>query len=418
MLNTIAQISKQTIQNLIQNNISPTPKEYSYEFCKIAKQKNIDTAECEYFDDMLQLLEKSELQDIQNNPQNIYDIIDILLKRVPKKNVEAVSRILNDSLKPSISLSIGDDLKSFCLKIGDNPSLIFEQSIQKEMEQFIAQRFEVDRKIVARKTADIARLISLMNKYLSDAIQSNTGGSNNIQTIKKELEAIQAANSTKDDLQKLQTKLVQAAIKIENEMSTVNENLKSGQSEVQILEQKVKKLEEELKATKLQNKIDYLTGALTRTAYEDALRSTEDLYIRHGQDYAIVFFDIDYFKKVNDTYGHEAGDVILKTFASLIIKLTRESDVVGRYGGEEFVSIVHYTNSSELYKYVSRIKSVIANNKFLYKDIKLPITFSAGVELRSNNSSAQQTLLNADKLLYEAKNSGRNKIVFWDKKEL
>ena len=110
--------------------------------------------------------------------------------------------------------------------------------------------------------------------------------------------------------------------------------------------------------------------------------------------------------------------MILKTFASLIVKLIRESDVVGRYGGEEFVAIVHYTNSSELYKFVSRIKAVIANNKFLYKDIKIPITFSAGVDLRSNNFSAQQTVLNADKLLYEAKTSGRNKIIFWDKKEL
>lgn len=415
-MNSISNISKQTIENILKNKKELTPEEYTKEFCKLAKKVKLSVGECEYFKETLSKIGKDELG--KNKPESVYDLVDILIQRVPQRNLENMSAMLQTSMKPSISLSIGDDLQSFCIQIGDSPSLIFEESIQQEMQKYIQNRFNVDQHVLSQKTADIARLVSLMNKYLGDAIESNQDGSCNVKDIKNQIESICPIKSTHEDLGKLQNKLVEAAKTIENEMSNVNKNLESGQSEVLILEQKIQTLEEELKESQVNNRKDHLTKTLNRRSLEEELIKIENKFKRDKRDYAIVFFDIDHFKDVNDVYGHEAGDIILKTFASLLMKLTRDTDTIGRYGGEEFIAILDYKNNEELYKYIERIKSVVTRNKFIYREQKIEIKFSAGVEIRSNCKTSNDTVVNADKLLYDAKHNGRNKIMFWNRKEI
>ncbi|MFA6684285.1 MAG: GGDEF domain-containing protein, partial [Arcobacteraceae bacterium] len=116
-------------------------------------------------------------------------------------------------------------------------------------------------------------------------------------------------------------------------------------------------------------------------------------------------------KNINDTYGHEAGDAILKTFAVLLKKETRDIDVVARYGGEEFVALVNFKTKPDLNAYVSRIQKIVRGSKFKYKDEKIKATFSAGISIRSNHHSFADTINSADKLLYNAKTGGRDKIV-------
>ncbi len=408
----ISNITKQTLLNLSDAGIDATPKAYTNEFCNIANDINLTVKECEYFKYALSKLTENELKQTSNGEvDNIYDLIDILLKRVESKNAQKMSEILQQSMKPSIALSISDDLSAFSIKIGDSPSLIFEESIQQEMEKFIEERFEVDKKVVAQKTADIARLVTLMSKYLGDAIDSSQNGSSTVSNIKDEIESISVAGSTKEELNKLQSKLVQAAITIENEMNTVNKNLEAGKGEVNALEDKIKKLEEELTQTKKESSTDHLTGLLTRRAYDKEIEKFEDTFIRDGQDYAIVFFDLDHFKSVNDNYGHDCGDVVLRTFAQILLKLTRKSDIIGRYGGEEFVAAIHYQNEEELVNYLSRVKKIVTTNKFKYKDLKLDITFSAGVDIRSKHTNYLDTIQQTDILLYNAKDEGRNRII-------
>ena len=134
--------------------------------------------------------------------------------------------------------------------------------------------------------------------------------------------------------------------------------------------------------------------------------------------YAIIFFDLDHFKKINDTYGHSGGDMILSTFGKILNKYTRDMDIVGRYGGEEFIAIVHYNLKRELLQYIKRIKNIVTQNKFIYQDNKISITFSAGVTLRDDHKTYESALQKADMLLYEAKEAGRNKIIFEDGKSL
>ena len=418
-MNYISQISQKAIENIQKSQQELTPEIYGTEFCKISKTMNLSTKECDYFQKALSILEQQEIQNtMQKEPKSIYDVVDILLNRLSSKNIQNMSKMLQKSMTPSISLSIGDDLQSFCIKIGDSPSLIFEESIQYEMEKFIQNRFQVDQKILAKKTADIAKLISLMNQYLGDAIESTSDGSKNVSTIKNEIQSFRPENSSHEEFSKLQVKLIEAASTIENEMTNVNKTFESGQNEVLVLEKKVESLENELKKVHETSMLDHLTGTLNRRSLEDALTKAEERFVKNQENFAIVFFGIDYFKNINDSYGHDTGDIILKIFAALLLKLTKDSDIIARYGGEEFIGLLRYTEEKELYKYIERIKSVVTKNKFIHKEHKIQIKFSAGVQVRSKSKSALDSITQADALLYKAKNTGRNKIIFWNDKEI
>jgi len=249
-----------------------------------------------------------------------------------------------------------------------------------------------------------------MGQYLNDAITSNGCSSKNVLNIKKKIKSINLTNDNISELTTLQNELVNAASSIEEEMNTVTNKLQIGKTKVQELEYKVNALEKALLKSRDESRKDYLTGLLTRRAYNEKIKEIESSYERHNIQYALVFFDLDFFKKINDTYGHECGDVILSTFAKVLEKNTRDHDIVGRYGGEEFIVIIHYNLEKELIQYLRRIKTIVTTNNFKYKEYEIRVTFSAGVTLRSNHKSYENTIQKADMLLYAAKENGRNQI--------
>lgn len=416
METTINKVVKETIINLKANGILATPNEYHKEFCKVSKKFELSVEECEQFKKLVHHLDKSEQQIIkEQNITTMEDMIPILLNRVATKNLNSLASLFQRSITPSISIDLDENLAKFSIKIGNSPSLMFEEDIQKEMQDFITKRFEADTKVVKQKTEDIAKLVTLMGQYLNDAITSNGDGSKNVKSIKDSIQSIDTKNRNGyEELSKLQSKLISAAMSIENEMSEVGEKLKTGKTKVEELEEKVRTLEEELEIARKESVKDHLTGLLTRRAYEREVQRIESEFERNSTQYAVVFFDIDHFKEINDTYGHEGGDVILSTFAKVLQKETRDLDIVGRYGGEEFVAIVHFNLNRELLKYLKRIKSIIRQNKFVYKDYKIDVAFSAGVAIRNNHHSYDNTIQKADILLYEAKESGRDRIILED----
>jgi len=371
------------------------------------------------FENIIDQLTDSEKNNINTgNIKSKEGLIPLLLKRVSPDNVQELAILLEQSILPSICSDTNEEIERLFMQINANVNLLFDKEIQIKIEDFILKRVERDKKVVIQKTSDISKFVTLMGEYLNDAITSNGSGSQNVLNIK---EKIQSINLTKDgiiELADLQNELVGAAALIEEEMNTVSSKLKSGKSKVQELEEKVKSLEQELNKTKTESMRDHLTGLLTRRAYSDEIKRIENSYQRNHTQYALVFFDLDHFKKVNDTYGHEGGDVILKTFGMILEKCTRENDIVGRYGGEEFVAIVHFNLNRELLQYLKRVKTIVTANDFNYKNTKIKVTFSAGVAIRSSHESYASTIQKADALLYEAKENGRNQIKIEDGKTI
>ena len=129
-------------------------------------------------------------------------------------------------------------------------------------------------------------------------------------------------------------------------------------------------------------------------------------------EFSVLFFDLDHFKKVNDTYGHDAGDYVLKEFAALIrSNHLRPKDVFARYGGEEFVVLLSATGAKAAAELGERIRASIETHAFIYEGKRLPITTSMGIaELHAGVTSAQTLLKAADKALYVAKSGGRNRV--------
>lgn len=167
--------------------------------------------------------------------------------------------------------------------------------------------------------------------------------------------------------------------------------------------------------------LDALTGFYNRSQLEERIRQEVANAKRQHAPLCGIMTDIDYFKKVNDTYGHAAGDLVLKTIAKVIRSQLREYDIAGRYGGEEFSLLLPFTNINEAQMVAERLRKTIentvidiskVNNENDVREIK--ITLSLGVYQIKEADGDSDLLKKADKALYKAKNTGRNKVVIND----
>ena len=128
-----------------------------------------------------------------------------------------------------------------------------------------------------------------------------------------------------------------------------------------------------------------------------------------------MMMDIDYFKNINDTYGHLIGDRVLIWFTEICQKNLREYDVFARYGGEEFVALLPETDSQKAYEIAERVRSAIASTKMMFEDVNVSITASVGVvSIKSEDDLLLDKILDrADQALYRSKQTGRNQVSIW-----
>ena len=153
---------------------------------------------------------------------------------------------------------------------------------------------------------------------------------------------------------------------------------------------------------------DQLTKAYNRVYFDNNIDSFIESNINQHQKTGIIFFDIDHFKSVNDTYGHQVGDDILKTIAKLVKSNIRDTDKLIRWGGEEFMIILPANKIDDVYQEAEHIRATI--EKYRFNEIK-ELTCSFGVALHEDGDHIDETIKKADDKLYEAKNSGRNRVV-------
>ncbi|NMA68781.1 MAG: GGDEF domain-containing protein [Desulfitobacterium sp.] len=143
---------------------------------------------------------------------------------------------------------------------------------------------------------------------------------------------------------------------------------------------------------------------------------------KRGTSLALLIFDIDHFKKVNDKYGHLAGDHVLAELAQLAKGLVRKNDILARFGGEEFVLIAPNTGEKGAYKLGERIRRAVESHTFQYEGEKMSVTVSIGIAVLDESNDDQQKLQEelikaADEALYLAKNKGRNRVEISSKRE-
>ncbi|OUR73664.1 hypothetical protein A9Q78_03045 [Methylophaga sp. 41_12_T18] len=165
----------------------------------------------------------------------------------------------------------------------------------------------------------------------------------------------------------------------------------------------------ELKMREFAHK-DSLTGLQTRRAWFECAKSYYALAIRQKSPFTILMVDLDDFKQINDNYGHSTGDKVISQFSELATKVARESDLIARFGGEEFVFLLPNTNSLNAFSLCERIHHEIRQNMVMQEDIEVNFTVSIGlIAFNPKDPISLDTLISqADDALYQAKSRGKN----------
>lgn len=197
--------------------------------------------------------------------------------------------------------------------------------------------------------------------------------------------------------------------------------LQRQKEEIELLNQNLeKKIEQSMHELllinkQLQNSIktDYLTQISSRSYFYEQSQEAFAFAKRHKLQLSILLLDIDYFKKVNDTYGHAMGDMVLQKFAAIIKDNLRQNDLFGRIGGEEFCICINNISSKHATDLGNKLRISVEEMKIVVGDITLKITTSIGVsQMKKDDKNIEDTIKRADIALYKAKNHGRNKVVF------
>lgn len=186
----------------------------------------------------------------------------------------------------------------------------------------------------------------------------------------------------------------------------------AAQEQVKFAEQKIESLKCELEQLRELVQTDQMTGAFNRRGLEDIFKREAARADRNAQSLGVILIDLDNFKQINDDFGHRYGDSVLINLVAVAKETLRPSDIVARFGGEEFVVLLPDVEMQDALTIIQRIQNNLARNFSIQSDNQtLPITFSAGVALRSFGEHQNSVLSRADKALYQAKRTGKNRAI-------
>mgnify|MGYP000179121569 CR=1 FL=1 len=189
------------------------------------------------------------------------------------------------------------------------------------------------------------------------------------------------------------------------------DELRSTQQKVQESEARISELERELETTSDLVRHDQLTGALNRRGLEEIFAKEASRATRHETSLCVALIDIDNFKKLNDSMGHDTGDQALIHLATICRETLRPQDTVARYGGEEFIILLPDTPLDDAVSALTRLQRELTKKFFLHANDKVLITFSAGVTQMNAEDTQATVIKRADDGMYKAKQTGKNRVV-------
>jgi diguanylate cyclase len=213
-----------------------------------------------------------------------------------------------------------------------------------------------------------------------------------------------------DELGAILAEVLQDTRAMEASARRSHRELQEARQRAEEAEERIRHLEAQLALAAENAREDLLTGALNRVGLAEAWQREAARADRHGAPLAVAMLDVDNFKQLNDTWGHQAGDEALRALAQTMRHSLRPTDVVARYGGEEFVLLLPETELEEAATVLARLQRELTKNIFLHDQRRPIVTFSAGVTLRRLGEDDNAVLGRADKALYQAKQAGKNRV--------
>jgi len=346
-------------------------------------------------------------RDLKKSIQNLN--IDGNEKASNSSDLSVIASLLVSSFVPSIASSVNDKIAQISQKIQDNPALLENSTIEAEIKSAISLRIALDKQSVKEMIESIDGVLDKLSLRLIEMIESSDNSTVEIQKIKKELESYN--DNTDINFSIAHKKLYTIAVALEENTQALTRDLKKHSSEVSALSKKIEYLEQELAHAKEEAREDFLTKLYNKRAVDEIMSNKEAEFQRYGRNFVVVIFDLDHFKAVNDTYGHDAGDVVLAAFAKILKSEARSVDIIGRFGGEEFIAILSETDISGGVMFAEKVRKKVKNTRFMYKESRIEVRISCGVSDRKSNFSLQSLVKSADEFLYKAKKDGRDRVV-------
>ena len=244
------------------------------------------------------------------------------------------------------------------------------------------------------KTADQAQLVIDRLKLLATNMAANVDEhTSRVQEINTDLQA-QSAEGGGECVVSSITKIIEANTQM--------------QSKLQEAEGRLQEQAQEIETHFTAARTDQLTGVANRRAFDDELSKCYKQWTKNGTPFSALLIDVDFFKKFNDTYGHQAGDEVLVGVAGALTEAMRDKDLVARYGGEEFAVIFPQTKIEDAMPAAERARIAIEESVFPFEGTDLRVTASVGLAQVRGNETAEATVKNADAGLYASKEAGRN----------
>jgi diguanylate cyclase len=327
---------------------------------------------------------------------------------IPSVYEEKIKAIKDILLKPNQSMfpfeEVLDDLIELLIEIKE-----YLEAEHKDIDQFLIQ--------VAVQLSELNAIVMQANSSFTDSVKNRSKLDQVVFNQIRELQ-IEAIKITSLDLLKEAVnnsfKMIATEIKAHHQKDKelqqhFKEQIDEMVNRMIALELEAENLKAELKVAHSQSMHDALTGLPNRNAFNQRLHDEIARHKRYGTPLTLAIWDIDYFKKINDTFGHKSGDKVLVLTANLLQENTRETDFIARFGGEEFVMILSNTNCPMAMQLAEKLRSLVDTTGFNANGKAVPVTISCGLTEFAEDDTEDSFFERADQALYTAKNQGRNR---------
>lgn len=327
---------------------------------------------------------------------------DLTLPERHRPQAESMRNRLKNGLNWYELLPILDDFATLMLAITDSGQHEFEAYLQRLNERL--ESFQSNLQAATAGHADnrsAARQMDTQIREQVDGLQSSMQEAADLEDLKHVLENhLEGLLGTMDQHQKQRDEREQE----------VAARLHSLAERVAHMEQEAQGYREHLEEQRQKALVDPLTGLPNRAAWSERLDHEVTQWQQHGNSLLLAMLDLDHFKRINDSYGHLAGDKVLKIIASVLRKRLRGTDFIARFGGEEFVLLMPSTVPTAGLKLLESLRASIEACPFHFKGEPVTITVSIGMSAFRPGEHGDQVLKRADQALYRAKNAGRNRV--------
>lgn len=351
---------------------------------------------------------KESLSEVLENDERIRSVLSMLLVELRH---DPQLTILSDELDSRLAKSmtreqLPDVLSSLTELVGLRIKHIerAKQEVEALLDQMVGKLDEISRFVVEQGNShsELRASSETLNTHLVGEMKAMG------ESVDRAADLVQIRTQVRERLDSIDKYLKEFQQREQSRAVAVKARNDQMQARMVELEAEAKRLQSQLQDEQRLATMDVLTKVPNRLAYEKRMEEELQRFKRFKQPVCVAVWDVDHFKKVNDTFGHRAGDRVLAAVAESLSSRLRSTDFLARYGGEEFVMLLCGTPIDAALKVMEGMRDSISQLKLHFRGTPLSVTISSGVALLSANDSAASVFERADQALYKAKQAGRN----------